>query len=107
MQTDNSTLLDNVERAFELAVDPDLSDQQRQQYLENGIALRSRLMTLMTANFNDGTQAVLDANAKIKQVNDRLKQKLKDLQGVAATIGSLGQLVSILDDLFKLPFAFK
>jgi hypothetical protein len=107
MQTDNTTLLDNVQRTLELAVSPDLTDEQRHDYLEKGTALRSRLMTLLTANFNDGTQEVLNANAEIKQVNAKLKQKLKDLQGVAETVGALASLVSTLDDLFKLPFAFK
>lgn len=107
MQTDNKTLVDIVDRTFALAVDPDLSGAQRQQYLNQGFALRARLMTLLTAQFADGTQAVVAANAKIKEVNKLLKQKLKDLQGIADTVGALVQLVSVIDDLFQLPFTFK
>jgi hypothetical protein len=106
MQTDNKTLLDNVERAFEMAVDPDLNAAQRKKYLNSGFALRARLMTLLTAQFDEGAQPVLAANAKIKEVNAQLKKKLKDLEGIANTVAALGQLVSILDDLFKLPFSF-
>src|SRR5690242_16087117 len=106
MQTDNTTLLDNVERALQLAVDPDLTDEQRDEYLNKGTDLRARLVTLMAARFDDGTQAVLDANAKITDVNSLLKKDLKDLEGVAKTLKALGDLVSIIDDLFKLPFTF-
>jgi|ERR1041385_3382911 len=106
MQTDNKTLLDNVERALHLAVDPNLTDDQRKEYLTKGTELRSRLVTLMAARFDDGTQAVVQANAKIKEVNNLLKQNLKDLQGITDTLNAIGDLVSIIDDLFKLPFTF-
>jgi|SRR5678816_2518354 hypothetical protein len=106
MQTDNQILLDNVERTLHLAVDPTLTEAQRKEYLNKGIELRSRLVTLMAARFAEGTQKVLEANAKIKEVNSLLKQNLKDLQGVAKTLDAIGKLVSIIDDLFKLPFAF-
>lgn len=106
MKTENKVLLDNVEMAFELAVAPGVSKAERKQHLEQGFALRLRLITLLTAEFDDGTQAVLDANSKIKEVNKLLKQKLRDLQNIANTVTALKNLVSILDDLFKLPFAF-
>lgn len=106
MQTDNQTLLDNVERALRLAVDPNLSDEQRKECLRQGAELRARLVTLMSARFEDGTQAVLAANGKIKEVNAILKKNKKDLEGIAKTIESIANLVSIIDDLFQLPFAF-
>ena len=106
MKTENKTLLDNVELAFELAVDPGLGKVERKQHLEQGFALRLRLITLLTAEFDDGTPAVLAANVKIKEVNKLLRQKLKDIKNVANTVAALKNLVSILDDLFKLPFAF-
>lgn len=106
MQTDNQTLLDNVERALRLAVDPSLTDEQRKEYLNKGTELRARLVTLMAARFEEGTQKVLEANAKIREVNSLLKQNLKDLQGVVQTLHAISGLVSIIDDLFKLPFSF-
>jgi len=106
MQADNQTLLDNVERTLQLAVDPNLTDAQRKDALIKGTQLRSRLVTLMAARFEDGTQKVVDANAKIKEVNGLLKQNLKDLQGIVKTLNAVGNLVSIVDDLFKLPFSF-
>lgn len=106
MKTDNQTLLDTAERAFELAVHPDLSQAERKQHLDKGLELRARLMTLLTAEFRDGTPAVIEANTKIRQVNAQLRQKLADIQSVVDTVAALTQLVSILDDLFKLPFSF-
>jgi hypothetical protein len=106
MQTDNQTLLDNVERTFELAVDPDLTDEQRDECQRNGTELRARLVTLMAARFEEGTQDVLAANAKIREVNAILKKNRKDLEGIAQTVKAVADLVSIVDDLFKLPFSF-
>jgi hypothetical protein len=106
MQTDNKTLLDNVERALQLAVDPDLTKAQRKQYRAQGMELRARLVTLLSLEFADGTQQVRDANGKIKEVNALLKQKLKDLQGVAKTVKALGDLVGVVDDLLKLSATF-
>jgi hypothetical protein len=63
-------------------------------------------VTLMAARFADGTPKVLEANAKIKEVNSLLKQNLTDLDGIAKKISAIGSLVSIIDDLFKLPFSF-
>jgi hypothetical protein len=40
MQTDNQTLLDNVERTLHLAVDPNLTDEQRKAFLSQGTELR-------------------------------------------------------------------
>ena len=107
MQTDNKVLLDNVEQAFALAVHPDISREQQKQFESKGFELRARLMTLLTAIFDEGTQAVLDANKQIGDVNKRLKNTLNDINSAASTIAALSQLVSTLDSLFKLPFSFK
>jgi hypothetical protein len=106
MKTDNKTLLDNVERSFELSVNAEIPREEQKQYEARGFELRARLMTLLTAEFANGTKAVTDANAKIKEVNTLLKNRLKSLQSAAATVAALGNLVTILDDLFKLPFSF-
>jgi hypothetical protein len=106
MQTDNQTLLDNVERTLHLAVDPNLTDEQRKAFLSQGTELRARLVTLMAARFQEGTPKVLEANAKIKEVNSLLKQNLTDLEGIAKKVSAVASLVSIIDDLFKLPFSF-
>lgn len=106
MKTDNKTLLENIEKSFELSVHPDIPRDEQKQYEARGFELRARLMTLLTAEFAEGTKAVQDANAKIKEVNKLLKNRLQSLQSAAATVAGLGQLVTILDDLFKLPFTF-
>ncbi len=106
MQTDNKTLLDDVERTFKLALDSSVPLDERIQYDAMAHKLRTRLVSLLAARFDEGTPAVSAANKKIKEVNAVLKKRLENLESAAKTIGALADLVSIIDDLFKLPFAF-
>jgi len=107
MKTDNKVLLDDVERCFELAVAPGIPASERKKYDDRGWELRARLTTLLAAEFADGTQQVTTANAKIREVNKLLKARLTQLGNAANTIQALGELVSVIDDLFQLPFIFK
>jgi len=106
MKTDNKTLTDDVDRCFQLAVAPGIPAKERQSYDDRGWELRARLITLLAAEFADGTKQVTDANKKMKEVNKLLKDRLTQLGNAAATVKALGDLVGILDDLFKLPFSF-
>lgn len=106
MQTDNTTLLNCVNRCFALASDASIPAEEQQIYFERGDRLRARLMTLLHAQFAEGTQAITSANAELKKVNAILKERLQGLQNAANTVGALDNLVSIIDDLFQLPFTF-
>ncbi|CAN5273454.1 hypothetical protein BH10ACI1_BH10ACI1_33990 [soil metagenome] len=106
MQTDNKTLLSNVETTFKLALDASLPLEERIQYDALGHKLRTRLVSLLSAKFVEGTPAVSVANKKMKEVNAVLKKRLEKLESAAKTIGALADLISIIDDLFKLPFLF-
>jgi len=106
MQTDNKTLVDCIDRCFALSVNPKIPIDQQAIFQNKGFELRSRLVTLLHASFADGTKEVTDANAKIAEVNRKLKDAVDNLQKIADTVAAVGNLVSILDDLFKLPFAF-
>ncbi len=106
MQTDNQTLAACVQWIFQLSVHPDIPNAERKQYDALGYRLRLRLVTLLSAKFDDGTPQVIAANKKIKEVNALLKKRLQGLQGAAETVGAIGDLVSIIDDLFQLPFTF-
>ena len=106
MQTDNKTLFDNISKTFSLAVHPSIGETERKQYLQQGILLRARFISLMSAVFTDGTKEVKDANAEIKKVNLRLKEKLNNINAIANVVADLSKLVGILDELFQLPFTF-
>lgn len=106
MQTDNKTLVDCVNKCFALAANASIPSNEQDIYFERGDRLRARLMTLLHADFTAGTQQIRDANGKIKEVNKILKERLQGLQNAADTVKALGDLVSIIDDLFKLPFIF-
>lgn len=106
MQTDNQTLLDCVERITQLAVHPNIPNAERRKYDEYGYALHIRLVTLLSIKFDDGTQQVIAANAKISEVNALLKKRLSDLQSAQKTVAGISELVAIIDDLMKLAFAF-
>jgi hypothetical protein len=106
MQTDNKALVECINRCFALSVNPDFSIEEQEIYQKRGFELRARLMTLLHAIFTEGTLQVKEANLKIKEVNKMLKERLQKLQNAADTIAAVSGLVSILDDLLKLPFAF-
>src|SRR5262245_6305637 len=106
MQTDNKTLVDCVDKCFALSVNPQVPIDQQEAFQNRGFELRSRLVTLLHASFAEGTKEVTDANGKIREVNRKLKDTVANLQKIADTVAAVSNLVSILDDLFKLPFAF-
>ncbi len=106
MQTDNTTLHACINRCFALASDANIPVAEQKKYFAYGDALRARLMTLLRAHFQDGTSNVLAVNGSLKKVNKTLKNRLDGIENAANTVGALGNLVSILDDLFKLPFTF-
>lgn len=106
MQTDNTTLHSCINRCFALASDASIPTAEQKKYFAYGDALRARLITLLRAHFQDGTADVLAVNSSLKKVNKKLKARLDGLENAANTIGALGNLVSIIDDLFQLPFTF-
>lgn len=106
MQTDNTTLHTCINRCFALASDANIPPAEQKKYFAYGDALRARLMTLLRAHFDDGTPEVRAANSSLKKVTKTLKDRLDGIEDAANTVGALGKLVSILDDLFKLPFTF-
>lgn len=105
MKTDNKTLVDNIDLAFEMAGRSDLSNEVCKEFLNKGFQLRSRLITLLAAIFEEGTPQVTAANKQIKAVNKKLKDAADDIQEAADTLVGLSNLVKVLDDLIKLPFS--
>lgn len=106
MQTDNKTLVECINKCFALAANSTIPEDEQKFYFDRGDLLRKRLVTLLHADFTQGTASIKQANSKLKEVNKILKERLQGLQSAANTVDALGNLVSIIDDLFKLPFNF-
>lgn len=107
MKTDNTLLTRTIEACFGLSMDGRLSAEKRRKFLALGKRLRGSLMNLLTAEFNQGTAAVEEANRMLRSINRRLKQETDSLSNIADTIEQLSSLVSVLDGLIGLPAKFK
>lgn len=106
VKTDNATLAQIIDDCFMLSLDDRLDPEARSRLGHIAEHLRSQLLILLSKSFDEGTPALVDANAKIKKVNASLKQFAVELAGIADTFEQLGKLVSVLDGLAKIPLGF-
>lgn len=106
MKINNAELTQVTERCFDLSMDGRVQSADRKEFLTLGKRFRGSLLNLLTAQFAEGTQSVIDANTKIEGLNKRLSSTTQVLNNTAQVIDQLGQLVSVLDDLLKIASAF-
>lgn len=106
MKINNAELTQVTERCFDLSMDGRVQSVDRKEFLALGKRFRGSLLNLLTAQFAEGTQVVIEANTKIAGLNQSLSNTTQVLNNTAQVIGQLGQLVSILDDLLKIASAF-
>ena len=106
MKISNSELADIVELCFDLSMDLRLDPDERKEFLYLGKKLRGCLVNLISAQFEEDTQELLDANSQIKYLNNQLKENLKELEQIATLVTQIGQLAGILDGLLKIAVAF-
>jgi hypothetical protein len=107
MKTNNAGLAQLVEQCFSLSMNGDIKESDRKDFLAIGKRLRGSLLNLLTAEFEEGTQEVIDANSRISDLNKNLITVTQNLQQVADVVKQIGQLVTILDDLLKIAASFK
>ena len=100
--TDTTTLASLIKTCFILSADLDLSPDQRKAFLVAGKQLRGSLVNLLSATFQDGTQAVLDTNKKLNQINQQTAQLTKNLTKADEVLNQVNGLVGVLDGLLKL-----
>lgn len=103
---DTKTLTSVINRCFAFSADGRFSDAQQASFLADGKRLRGLLMNLLSAQFNDGTQAVLDANARLTQVNAQLANDAAVLNDATGTLTNISNLVGILDKLLNVAASF-
>jgi hypothetical protein len=106
MTVDTVTLTSVINRCFELSTDGELSGARRGKFLAHGKRLRGHLMNLLSAQFDEDTDAVVEANKKLKEVNRELKDSATALERAATTLNDIAQLVGSLDKLLNVAVSF-
>jgi len=106
LSVDTPTLTNLITTCFNLSMDGRITDAQHGEFLVVGKRLRGCLVNLLSAQFNDGTQQVLDANQKLDQINQLAAQAAQSLTAATNVLSQLNTLVNVLDDLLKLASSF-
>lgn len=106
MKCDTATLTQIIDKCFDFSMDGRLTQQQRTKFLTLGKRLRGTLVNLLSAQFDDGTKAVEDANANLKSINKRLEDTANTLNNIASTVKDIALLVGALDKLIGIAKTF-
>ena len=106
MTVDTVMLTSVINQCFELSLDGQLSEAKRAKFLAHGKRLRGHLINLLSAQFTEGTEAVLEANARLKEVNTDLKDNAAVLENTVNTLSNIAKLVGTLDRLLNVAVAF-
>jgi glutaredoxin 2 len=106
MKINCAILTQLTERCFDLSMDGGIPASNRKEFLALGKRLRGCLLNLLTAEFEEGTAAVTNANTMMSDVNEKISKITEVLAHTAQVIAQIGQVVSILDDLLKIATKF-
>lgn len=106
LKVDTTTLTDVINQCFDRSLDGRFDQNQQSAFLAEGKRLRGLLMNLLSAQFNDGTQAVLDANKQLDTVNTALANSATVLANTANTLNNIANLVGNLDKLLNVATSF-
>jgi hypothetical protein len=106
IKVDTTTLVEIINQCFAYSSDGRLSPDQQMMMLADGKRLRGLLLNLLSAQFNDGTQAVLDANGQLKTLNTELANSVDALKKAAQTLNDVANLVGNLDKLLNVATKF-
>src|SRR5215467_2093404 len=106
LKVDTTTLSDIINQCFDYSMDGRFSQLQRTAWLADGKRLRGLLINLLSAQFDDGNQAVLDANDHLSDLNAKLANSTAALANVAQTLSDVATLVGNLDKLLNVAANF-
>lgn len=101
IKADTTTLADIINKCFDYASDGRFSPPQQAAFLADGKRLRGLLLNLLSAQFDDGTQAVVDANNQLAAINTQLSNSAASLANTAQTLNNVASLVTNLDKLLN------
>jgi hypothetical protein len=102
-KTDNTILAQIVDDCAMLSIDERLTAAQQAKFAAAAERFRAQLMVLLTKTFDDGTPALVEANAKITAVNAQLKILTQQIANAANTLKQVSKLISVLDGLAQIP----
>ena len=103
---DTATLSNVINQCFAFASDGRFAQDQQNAFLADGKRLRGLLLNLISAQFNDGTQAVLAANQQLTTVNTSLSNSATVLANTVKTLNNITSLVGSLDKLLNVAASF-
>jgi geranylgeranyl pyrophosphate synthase len=106
IKVDTKTLTGIINKCFDNASDGRFSEAQQAAFLADGKRLRGLLLNLLSAQFDDGTQAVFEANNQLASLNSDLSNSAASLANIAQTLNSVASLVSNLDKLLNVASSF-
>jgi len=106
LKVDTSSLTGVINQCFDYSMDGRFDDNQQSAFLAEGKRLRGLLLNLLSAQFDDGTQAVLDANNQLAAVNTSLLNSAAVLANTAQTLNNIAALVGNLDKLLNVAASF-
>jgi len=106
IRIDSASLSKLIVTCFDLAGDDALSQAQRDAWMTTGKRLRGALLNILTAQFENGTAKVNEANEELKRINKSLKTAVDDLEKLKDELAAAKAMVGTLDSLLKLAIAF-
>jgi hypothetical protein len=106
MKCDTTTLTQIIDKCFDYSGDGRLRDTQRTEFLTLGKRLRGSLLNLLSAQFEDNTEAIQNANADLTRINTQLLNDVDTLSNVDATLEEINSLVGTLDKLIGIAISF-
>jgi glutaredoxin 2 len=106
MKIDCTILTQLTEHCFDLSMDAGVPASERKEFLALGKRLRGSLLNLLTAEFEEGTAAVTNANTMMNDANEIISNIAQVLAHTAQVIAQIGEVVSTLDDLLKIATIF-
>lgn len=106
IKVDTTTLTDIINKCFDCASDGRFTQADQAAFLADGKRLRGLLLNLLSAQFDDGTEAVVDANRQLTAINTQLSNSAASLANTAQTLNSVASLVGNLDKLLNVAANF-
>ena len=106
IKIDTTSLSAVISQCFNYSTDGRFSPTQQSAFLADGKRLRGLLLNLLSAQFEDGTKAVLDANNKLTAVNAEISNSAAVLANAAHMLNDVATLVGNLDKLSNIAESF-
>lgn len=102
---DTPTMTRLIVTCFNLSQDSRLGSRQR-DFLVAGKRLRGYLINLISAQFNDDTDLVLDGNRQLTRVTQQAVHLRGDVAAAASLLSEINVVIGVLDELLNLAVSF-